>query len=113
MDKQELIPGNLFTVLENSGIKELYQNGARKKDIILKSNQTKKKYKISINSESIEHQSYAKIYQWSEREGWNLILNKSPKNDFGIDIAYDIDYEKNIFDSIIINFSTFIENWEL
>ncbi len=91
----------------DSGIQNAHSNGGWKQQLIL-TNDKNEQYKISILSESMEAQSYASLYKWSDSSGWNLVIKKSPSRDFNIDVSYQRDTNKNAFKPIIDNLKAYI-----
>lgn len=84
----------------DTGIVKGNSNGERKQELIFE-NEVNEKYRITIESESYEAQSYARLCKWTNHEGWQQITSKNPKRDYNIDIAYKTDYSQSTFDPII------------
>ena len=96
--------------LINTGIKALHSNGGRRQEIIL-INEKDEKYRIINHSESYDNQSYARLCKWCDSKGWQTIVNKNPKHDYGIDIAYSSHYSQDIFAPIVRDFKQLITHF--
>lgn len=93
-----------FKTLKDSRIQELHSNGGRKQEIIWKTSEGKK-FRVLINSESYEFQSYGKLYAWNDQGNeWNIISSINPVRDYQIDISYSSNYSDRAFDPIIKDF---------
>lgn len=74
-------------VLLDSGMQSCSSNGGWKREIIYLDGKGGK-FRIFILSESYESQSYARLYKWTDKEGWENITSKNPKKEYGIDVSY-------------------------
>lgn len=86
-------------IIEDTGIYKVNSNGIREQTLIFKLGLIQ--YKISIRSDSIEEQSYAKLFKWTDKNGFSLIINKNPVKHYGLDISYKEKIEGTEFKKII------------
>lgn len=91
----------------DTGIKPGHSNGARIQEIIFE-NEANEKYRVTIESESINSQSFARLYKWTNDNGWGLITARNPKRDYNIDISYKNDYSQLAFEPIVRDFKKII-----
>lgn len=98
--KAERSKSPTLKIIEDSGIVNVHSNGGRTRTIIFKIGV--QQFKISIKSESYDFQSYARLYKWTEQNGFSQVIQKNPKRDFNVDISYSDRYTQSAFDSIII-----------
>jgi len=84
----------------DTGIKRGHSNGERTQEIIFE-NDKNEKYRVYIESESYVDQSYARLYKWTNDNGWGLITSKNPKRDYNIDISYQENYSALTFEPIV------------
>lgn len=89
-----------FKTITDTGIQNLHSNGGRSQTIIFK-NDKDQQFKICILSESYKPQSYARLYKWTDTNGFSIITAKNPVSSYNIDISYQQQYRKNAFDPII------------
>jgi len=94
-------------VIDNSGIKKVHSNGGRIQNILLEHNENT--FKIDINSESYEKQSYAKLYVLNSDKKWTLLKAINPLRDYNIDISYRENFSQDSFKSIIQDFKSLIK----
>jgi len=91
-------------ILENKGISSNHHNGAYRQTILFQIKDSNKKthnFKISINSESYEVQSYANLMKWTEDKGFAAIISNNPKRDYNIDVSYKPQVSPKVFQPII------------
>ena len=60
--------------VSDTGITRGNSNGERKQEIIFE-NENNEKYRISIESETYEEQSYARLCKWTNEKGWGVMYN--------------------------------------
>lgn len=100
----------MFAVISDSKIQAGHSNGARTRVLVF-SNAKGEKFQISIKSESYEFQSYAILSKWSDSNGWNTIVRKNPKKDFGVDISYADSFSQSAFDGMVSNLQKIAETF--
>lgn len=97
-------------LISDTGIQILRTNGGRAQTVIF-INDKQEKFKISIKSETHDFQSYAKLYKWSDSEGWLHIVTKNPKDFYGIKIAHVYPVNPKIFAPIINDLKKLSKNF--
>ena len=92
---------SFFNVIEDSGNKAGYSNGAWERTVLFRKDNIR--FKISIRCESHESQSYARLYKWTEQKGFECVIRKQPQRDYNIKCAHHNENEmyKGIFDPIV------------
>ena len=96
--------------IENSGILEAQINGGYRQEILFTLDK-KNKFKISIMSERHTSQSYAKLFKWTDKEGFALVISKNPKTQYNIDVAYKRNVNGAAFKSIIDDLARIAETF--
>lgn len=99
-----------ISIINETPIQKASTNGGREKEIIYE-NIKKEKFKIHIISETYTSQSYAKLFKWSDTNGWLSIIWKNPKNDFNINISSSDTFNQNAFLPILIDLMKISENF--
>ena len=97
--------------IDDTGIVSGYRNGAKTQDILFRIGENR--YKISIRSETHDFQSFARLFKWTQGNGFEPLIDKNPKRDFGIDISgYRTESDKNAFEPIISNLEQVAQKFE-
>jgi hypothetical protein len=90
-----------FRNIESTGIERNNDaNGSRTYTSIFL-NEKDEQFMIDIRSESYKRQSYAKLFKWSQQQGWLIITTKNPHFHYNVDISFSNDFEQTVFDPII------------
>jgi hypothetical protein len=101
-----------FKTILNTGITNGNSNGGRNYEEIF-TDEKNDKFRIYIHSESYKSQSYARLFKWSDKDGWLTIQSKNPENDYNINISYREKgtYSENVFDIIVKDLKQLAENF--
>lgn len=78
---------NNIKIIEDLGITEGHSNGSRNQTVLFSI--AENNYKIIIHDESYDFQSYAKLYKWTDKEGFQLVINKNPKKHYNVAHSYE------------------------
>ena len=74
------------------------------------------RYRINIHTESVNRQSYAKLYKWTDKEGFELVISKDPSHYYGqCPTSYSQDWErkcKPLYEEIFNDLVSLAEKFE-
>jgi len=97
---EEYLKNLYFITIEDSYPKKVpgNSNGGVFQEILFKSE--KNLFKISILSESVTRQSYARLSCYND-SGWTVLQSFNPEIDFNINLSYKNDFRQDVFKPII------------
>jgi len=91
-----------INVIENTGaVSGFRSNHATLQKLIFRIGEHK--FKISIRSECYDFQSFATLSKWTDAKGFEVIISKNPKRDYGIDASSMRSVPADVFEPIVVN----------
>lgn len=80
-----------MTIIEKTKISETDRNGGLEQEIIFTIQNEKnvtRIFKVSIRTDSVDRQAYARLYQWTDGAGFALIIQKNLMSTYGKNPTY-------------------------